>query len=111
MLKSTLLYIKQGLITHIGAFSPVIIIEDHIYRVLFTHSALLLSTTSSGSLYGKTGTGRVNGKDVNGWFIGYIETANNTYYFATNIQSSSGATGSQATEITESVLSNLGIWK
>ena len=32
-------------------------------------------------------------------------------YFATNIQSSSGATGSQATEITESVLSNLGIWK
>ena len=35
----------------------------------------------------------------------------NTYYFATNIQSSSGATGSQATEITESVLSNLGIWK
>lgn len=73
--------------------------------------ALLLSTTSSGSLYGKTGTGRVNGKDVNGWFIGYIETANNTYYFATNIQSSSGATGSQATKITESVLSNLGIWK
>ena len=73
--------------------------------------ALLLSTTSSGSLYGKTGTGRVNGKDVNGWFIGYIETANNTYYFATNIQSSSDATGSQATEITESVLSNLGIWK
>lgn len=73
--------------------------------------ALLLSTTSSGSLYGKTGTGRVNGKDVNGWFIGYIETANNTYYFATNIQSSSSATGSQATEITESVLSNLGIWK
>lgn len=73
--------------------------------------ALLISTTSSGSLYGKTGTGRVNGKDVNGWFIGYIETSNNTYYFATNIQSSSGATGSQATEITESVLSNLGIWK
>ena len=73
--------------------------------------ALLLSTTSSGSLYGKTGTGRVNGKDVNGWFIGYIETANNTYYFATNIQSSSGATGSQATEITKSVLFNLGIWK
>ena len=74
-------------------------------------NALLLSTTSSGSLYGKTGTGRVNGKDVNGWFIGYIETANNTYYFATNIQAPSNATGSQATEITESVLSNLGIWK
>lgn len=74
-------------------------------------NALLLSTTSSGSLYGKTGTGRVNGKDVNGWFVGYIETDNNTYYFATNIQASSNATGSQATEITEAVLSDLGIWK
>ena len=73
--------------------------------------ALLLSTTSSGSLYGKTGTGRVNGKDVNGWFIGYIETANNTYYFATNIQAPSNATGSQATEITEAILSDFGIWK
>ena len=52
-------------------------------------NALLLSTTSSGSLYGKTGTGRVNGKDVNGWFVGYIESDNNTYYFATNIQAPS----------------------
>ncbi len=67
-------------------------------------NALLLSTTSSGSLYGKTGTGRVNGKDVNGWFVGYIESDNNTYYFATNIQAPSNATGSQATEITEAIL-------
>lgn len=74
-------------------------------------NALLLSTTSSGSLYGKTGTGRVNGKDVNGWFIGYIESDNNTYYFATNIQAPSNATGSQATEITEAILSDFGIWK
>lgn len=73
--------------------------------------ALLLSTTSSGSLYGKTGTGRVNGKDVNGWFVGYIESDNNTYYFATNIQAPSNATGSQATEITEAILSDFGIWK
>ena len=74
-------------------------------------NALLLSTTSSGSLYGKTGTGRVNGKDVNGWFVGYIESDNNTYYFATNIQAPSNATGSQATEITEAILSDFGIWK
>ena len=74
-------------------------------------NALLLSTTSSGSLYGKTGTGRVNGKDVNGWFVGYIESDNNTYYFATNIQAPSNATGSQATEITETILSDFGIWK
>ena len=74
-------------------------------------NALLLSTTSSGSLYGKTGTGRVNGKDVNGWFVGYIESDNNTYYFATNIQAPSNATGSQATETTETILSDFGIWK
>ena len=46
MLKSTLLYIKQGLNTHIGAFSPVIIIEDHIYRVLFTHSTKVYLITN-----------------------------------------------------------------
>ena len=74
-------------------------------------NALLLSTTSSGSLYGKTGTGRVNGKDVNGWFVGYIESDNNIYYFATNIQAPSNATGSQATEITEAILSDFGIWR
>ena len=38
MLESILLYIKQGLNAHLGAFSPIIIIEDHIYRLLFTHS-------------------------------------------------------------------------
>lgn len=73
-------------------------------------NALLLSTTSSGSLYGKTGTGRVNDKDINGWFIGYIEKDNNIYYFATNIQATSNATGSQAAEITKSILSELNIW-
>lgn len=35
--------------------------------------AMLLSQTPDGSLYGKTGTGRVDGKDVNGWFVGYVE--------------------------------------
>lgn len=74
-------------------------------------NALLLSTTSSGSLYGKTGTGRVNDKDINGWFIGYIEKDNNIYYFTTNIQADSNATGNQATEITKAILSDLGIWK
>lgn len=38
MLESILLYIKQGLNAHLRAFSPIIIIEDHIYRLLFTHS-------------------------------------------------------------------------
>ena len=32
---------------------------------------------------GKTGTGIVNHKEANGWFVGYVETKDNTYYFAT----------------------------
>ena len=41
----------------------------------------------------------------------YIETADNTYFFATNIGADSGATGSNATEITMSILSDMNIWK
>jgi bla regulator protein BlaR1 len=53
----------------------------------------------------------VDGQDVNGWFIGYIETAGNTYFFATNIQAAEDATGSKASEISLSILSHMGIWK
>ena len=48
---------------------------------------------------------------INGWFIGYIETADSTYFFATNIQSAENATGSKASEISLSILSDMGIWK
>lgn len=74
-------------------------------------NSILLSSSSKGSLYGKTGTGRIDGKDVNGWFIGFIETSDNVYYFATNIQGAAETTGSKATDITTSVLSELNIWK
>lgn len=73
--------------------------------------AIRLSSFDAGTLYGKTGTGRVDGQDVNGWFIGYIETADNTYIFATNIGADSDATGGKATEITMSILSDMNIWK
>ncbi|MBE5947184.1 MAG: BlaR1 family beta-lactam sensor/signal transducer [Lachnospiraceae bacterium] len=72
--------------------------------------AICLSSSDVGTFYGKTGTGRVDGQDVNGWFIGYIETADNTYFFATNIVADSNATGSNATEITMSILSDMNIW-
>ena len=72
--------------------------------------AIRLSSSDTGTLYGKTGTGRVNGQDVNGWFIGYIETADNTYFFAANISADSDATGGNATEITMSILSDMNIW-
>ena len=72
--------------------------------------AIRLSSSDAGTFYGKTGTGRVDGQDVNGWFIGYIETADNTYFFATNIGADSDATGGNATEITMSILSDMNIW-
>ena len=73
--------------------------------------AIRLSSSDTGTIYGKTGTGRIDGHDVNGWFIGFIETTDHTYFFATNIGSDDGATGSAAAEITMSVLSDLQIWK
>ena len=73
--------------------------------------ALHLFSSATGTYYGKTGTGRVDGQDVNGWFVGFIETSDTTYYFATNIQADSKATGSTASEITMSILSDMAIWK
>lgn len=73
--------------------------------------SISLSSSEHGNFYGKTGTGRVNEQNVNGWFIGYIETADNTYFFATNINASSNATGSKASEITMSILNDMSIWK
>lgn len=70
-----------------------------------------ISNSSYGDFYGKTGTGRVNGQDINGWFIGFIENADNTYFFATNIQNEQCAAGSKASDITLSILSDLNIWQ
>lgn len=73
--------------------------------------SICLFSSEGRNFYGKTGTGRVDGRDINGWFIGYVETADNTYFFAANIQSTENATGSKASEISFSILSDLGIWK
>lgn len=72
--------------------------------------AIRLSSSETGTFYGKTGTGRIDGQDINGWFIGYIETADNTYFFATNIKADANAAGSNAAEITMSILSDMNIW-
>ena len=71
--------------------------------------SIFLSSSKTGALYGKTGTGRVDGHDTNGWFIGYIETPDNTYFFATNIRANGNAAGRNASEITLKILSDLNI--
>ncbi len=73
--------------------------------------SICLYSSEHKNFYGKTGTGSVDNQDVNGWFVGYIEANGSTYFFATNIQSTSDATGSKAAEITKSVLSDLNLWQ
>ncbi len=72
--------------------------------------SICLFSSEDKNFYGKTGTGRIDGQDVNGWFIGFACTNGNTYFFATNIQNDTNATGSNATEITKSILSDMNIW-
>ncbi|HIY30678.1 MAG TPA: BlaR1 family beta-lactam sensor/signal transducer [Candidatus Mediterraneibacter avicola] len=74
-------------------------------------NSIQLFSSAHGTLYGKTGTGRIDGQNVSGWFIGFVETPENTYFFATNIQSENKATGSTAAEITLSILSDLNLWR
>lgn len=61
------------------------------------------------TLYGKTGTGDVNGKLINGWFVGWVERKGKVFVFATNIQASDQADGANAKKITLEILKNKGI--
>lgn len=73
--------------------------------------SILLSSSKAGNLYGKTGTGCIDGMDVNGWFVGYVKAPDNTCFFATNISADDGASGSSAAKITQHILSEMGIWQ
>lgn len=79
-------------------------------NVQLIKDAIKLETKDNATLYGKTATGTVNGKNVNGWFMGYVETKNNTYFFATNIENNHHANGIIATDITKSILEDKGIY-
>ena len=59
-----------------------------IQNVNAVKDSILLSSSEAGNLYGKTGTGCIDGKDVNG-----------------------GASGSRAAEITRHILSKINIWQ
>jgi len=72
--------------------------------------SIRLYSTDSGTLSGKTGTEEINGYNTSGWFIGYIEQNDHTYFFATNIQNETLASGPLATKLTFSILSDLILW-
>lgn len=71
---------------------------------------LRLSEKNGAVLSGKTGTGSVNGKVINGWFIGYVENNGHTYLFAANIQGENDAGGNAAVQITLSILKDKNIY-
>ena len=66
--------------------------------------SLKLSVQNGSVLFGKTGTGIVNGKSVNGWFVGYVESDGSTWFFATNIRGTDHADSLTAAEITRDIL-------
>ena len=70
---------------------------------------LVLSESNGTVLSGKTGTGLINDSAVNGWFIGFVETAEGTFVFATYIRGEGNIGGSTAAQITLDILENLGI--
>lgn len=69
--------------------------------------ALFISDTDMGTLYGKTGTGAENGRNTNGWFVGFLETDGNVYCFSLNMQDSEGASGSAASKAAVNILHDL----
>jgi len=73
-------------------------------------NAIKLEEKDDKILSGKTGTGVVNGKEINGWFIGYVEKEENTYFFATNMENTDKASGNKAVEITLTILKEKGIY-
>ena len=81
-----------------------------IQNVNAVKDSILLSSSEAGNLYGKTGTGCIDGKDVNGWFVGYVEAPDNTWFFAANIAANDDASGNSAAEITRHILSKINIW-
>ncbi|HCY0600545.1 TPA: beta-lactam sensor/signal transducer BlaR1 [Staphylococcus aureus] len=71
-------------------------------------SSLLIRKNENYELYGKTGTGIVNGKYNNGWFVGYVITNHDKYYFSTHLLDEK-ASGKNAELINEKILKEMGV--
>ena len=69
--------------------------------------AMLISSENGNLLYGKTGTGMINGEYISGWFVGCLKTLVNEYYFAIHIKGGSHPDGSAAAAIAMNILMDL----
>lgn len=66
--------------------------------------------SSKAVLFGKTGTEQKDGQLVSGWFVGFVESKNGNYVFATHIDGTSRVTGAKAREVSKKILAELGDW-
>lgn len=76
--------------------------------------SICLYDSGETALYGKTGTEEMNGQNVSGWFVGYLEKDGGVCFFAVNIQSAESgigpakaASGPIAAELTFEILTDL----
>ena len=70
---------------------------------------MILKQTDAYILRGKTGTGGTDDRSraTLGWFVGYLTCGERVYVFATNIQADDRATGREAREIAEKILTDM----
>ena len=69
----------------------------------------MLEKESTYQLSGKTGGGPIGEGKYIGWFVGYLESNGNVYFFATNIQGASYVEiRDKRTELTRQLLKLLG---
>jgi bla regulator protein BlaR1 len=73
--------------------------------------SLFLEESNGNRLSGKTGTIDINGENVDGWFVGYVETVDNTFFFAVHIEGEKHSGGSSAAKLALSILEKEGIYQ
>ena len=77
---------------------------------------IVQSEDQGAKLSGKTGSGSKTNSDknINGWFVGYVEKDEDVYFFATNIEANDSSNknvgGQEAKEITLKILKDKGIF-
>lgn len=70
---------------------------------------LVLEKTQTHTLSGKTGGGSIAEGRYIGWFVGYLETGGNVYFFATNIEGSNfPEIRDKRVDVTRQILTQLG---
>ncbi|MBS7007728.1 BlaR1 family beta-lactam sensor/signal transducer [Anaerostipes sp.] len=77
--------------------------------VATVRNSMKLSSAPGHVLYGKTGTGRVDGCDINGWFIGFLKTKDNTFYFALRLQGADNASGQEAAKTALKIIGSMSL--